>query len=226
MKPEDDIASLIDHTLLKPDTTEKEIRNLCREAREHGFAAVCVNPIWVSLCHRLIKSTGVMVGTVIGFPLGAIPARAKAEEAARAVVEGADELDMVMNIGFLKSGRDAEVEEEIRGVVQAAEGRTVKVIIEAALLTDEEKVKACTLAQRAGAHFVKTSTGFSKGGATARDVALMRRVVGESMGVKASGGIKTGADARKMIQAGASRIGASAGIAIVAGNEGDEEGRQ
>jgi len=226
MKPEDDIASLIDHTLLRPDATDKEIRNLCREAREHGFAAVCVNPVWVNLCRRLLKGTGVMVATVIGFPLGAIPARAKAEEAARAVVEGADELDMVMNIGFLKSGRDAEGEEEIRGVVQAAEGRTVKVIIEAALLTDEEKVKACTLARRAGANFVKTSTGFSKGGATARDVALMRRVVGESMGVKASGGIKTSADARKMIQAGASRIGASAGIAIVAGSEGDEESRQ
>ncbi len=226
MKPEDDIAARIDHTLLRPDATDKEIRNLCREAREHGFAAVCVNPVWVNLCGRLLKGTGVMVATVIGFPLGAIPARAKAEEAARAVVEGADELDMVMNIGFLKSGRAAEVEEEIRGVVQAAEGRTVKVIIEAALLTDEEKVKACTLARRAGAHFVKTSTGFSKGGATARDVALMRRVVGESIGVKASGGVKTSADARKMIQAGASRIGASAGIAIVAGSEGDEESRQ
>ncbi len=226
MKPEDDIASRIDHTLLKPDATDEEIRNLCREAREHGFAAVCVNPIWVSLCRRLLQGTSVMVATVIGFPLGAIPARAKAEEAARAVVEGADELDMVMNIGFLKSGRDAEVEEEIRRVVQAAEGRTVKVIIEAALLTDEEKVKACTLARRAGAHFVKTSTGFSKGYATARDVALMRHVVGESMGVKASGGIKTSADARKMIQAGATRIGTTAGIAIVAGSEGDEESRQ
>lgn len=226
MKPEDDIASRIDHTLLKPDATDEEIRNLCREAREHSFAAVCVNPVWVNLCRRLLKGTGVMVATVIGFPLGAIPARAKAEEAARAVVEGADELDMVMNIGFLKSGRDAEVEEEIRGVVQAAEGRTVKVIIEAALLTDEEKVKACTLARRAGAHFVKTSTGFSKGYATARDVALMRHVVGESMGVKASGGIKTSADARKMIQAGATRIGTTAGIAIVAGSEGDEESRQ
>lgn len=226
MKPKDDIASRIDHTLLKPDATDREIRNLCREAREHGFAAVCVNPVWVSLCRRLLEGTGVMVATVIGFPLGAIPARAKAEEAVRAVVEGADELDMVMNIGFLKSGRDAEVEEEVRGVVQAADGRTVKVIIEAALLTDEEKVKACTLARRAGAHFVKTSTGFAKGGATVHDVVLMRRVVGESMGVKASGGIKTGADARKMIQAGASRIGASAGIAIVAGSAGDEKGRQ
>lgn len=226
MKPEDDIAARIDHTLLRPDATGEEIRNLCREAREYGFAAVCVNPVWVNLCRRLLQGTSVMVASVIGFPLGAIPARAKAEEAARAVVEGADELDMVMNIGFLKSGRDAEVEEEIRGVVQAAEGRTVKVIIEAALLTDEEKVKACELARRAGGHFVKTSTGFSKGGATERDVVLMRRVVGESMGVKASGGIKTGTDARKMIRAGASRIGASAGVAIVGGSEGDEESRQ
>ncbi len=225
MKPGDDLAPIIDHTLLKPDATGEEIRNLCREARQYGFAAVCVNPVWVSLCRRILQGTDVMVATVIGFPLGALPTEAKVEEAVRAVVYGADELDMVMNIGFLKSGRDAEVEEEIRRVVQAAGGRTVKVIIETALLTNEEKVKACTLARRAGAHFVKTSTGFSKGGATESDVALMRRVVGASMGVKASGGIKTSEEARKMIKAGASRIGASASIAIVTGGEGNEKGR-
>ncbi len=212
-KPE--MASQIDHTLLKPDGTEEEVRNLCHEAREYGFASVCVNPVWVSLCRELLRDTDVMVATVIGFPLGALPAQAKVDEAARAVDEGADELDMVMNIGFLKSGHYAKVEEDIRRVVEAAQGRTVKVIIETALLSDEEKVKACILAQQAGAHFVKTSTGFSKGGATVRDVALMRHVVGSEMGVKASGGIHTGEDARKMLAAGATRIGASASVAIV-----------
>ncbi len=152
MKPGDDIASRIDHTLLKANATEDEIRNLCREAREYGFAAVCVNPVWVNLCRQLLQDTGVMVATVVGFPLGTIRSEAKAEEAAQAVAGGADELDMVMNPGFLKSGRDAEVEEDVRGVVQAAGGKTVKVIIETALLTDEEKVKACRLARQAGAH--------------------------------------------------------------------------
>jgi deoxyribose-phosphate aldolase len=219
VKRKPDVATHIDHTLLKPDATEEQIRNLCREAKEHGFASVCVNPVWVQLCKELLQGTDVMVATVIGFPLGAIPAEAKAAEAARAVAEGVDELDMVLNVGFLKSGQYGEVEEDIRQVVAAAGGRTVKVIIEATLLSDEEKVKACMLAQRSGAHFVKTSTGFSKGGATVRDVALMRYIVGAGMGVKASGGIKTGEDARKMLAAGASRIGASASVAIV-GNGG------
>lgn len=220
VKRKPDMAARIDHTLLKPDATEDEIRNLCREAQVHSFASVCVNPVWVRLCKELLQGTDVMVATVIGFPLGAIPAEAKAGEAARAIAEGADELDMVLNIGFLKSGQYAEVEEDIRQVVSAASGKTVKVIIETALLSDEEKVKACILAQRAGAHFVKTSTGFSRGGATVQDVALMRHIVGAGMGVKASGGIKTGEDARRMLAAGASRIGASASVAIV-GNGGE-----
>ncbi len=224
MKPIDDIAARIDHTLLKADATEEDIRKLCEEARQHRFAAVCVNPVWVSLCRQLLQDTGVMVATVVGFPLGALSAEAKAEEAARAVAAGADELDMVMNIGLLKSGRDAEVEEDIRTVVQAAGGRTVKVIIETALLTDEEKVTACTLAQRARAHYVKTSTGFSKGGATVDDVALMRKVVGDTMGVKASGGIRTAEDARKMIAAGATRIGTSAGVSITTANDNYDQG--
>ncbi len=224
MKPIDDIAARIDHTLLKADATEEDIRKLCEEARQHRFAAVCVNPVWVSLCRQLLQDTGVMVATVVGFPLGALSAEAKAEEAARAAAEGADELDMVMNIGLLKSGRDAEVEEDIRTVVQAAGGRTVKVIIETVLLTDEEKVTACTLAQRARAHYVKTSTGFSKGGATVDDVALMRKVVGDTMGVKASGGIRTAEDARKMIAAGATRIGTSAGVSITTANDNYDQG--
>ena len=219
MKPGDDIASRIDHTLLKADATEDEIRDLCREAREYGFAAVCVNPVWVSLCRQLLQDTDVMVATVIGFPLGAISAEAKAEEAARAVAGGADELDMVMNLGFLKSGRDAEVEEDIRGVVQPAGGKTVKVIIETTLLTDEEKVKACRLARQAGAHFVKTSTGFSKGGATVHDVVLMRREVGESMGIKASGGIRTAEQTHTLLAAGATRIGTSASVTIITGDD-------
>ena len=219
MEPADDLAAIIDHTLLKPDATEVGIRQLCREAREYGFATVCVNPVWVSLCKDLLAGSGVAVATVVGFPLGAVLTESKVAEATRAVAAGADELDMVMNIGFLKSGQDAQVEEDIRRVVQAAGGRTVKVIIEAVLLTDEEKVKACLLAQQAGAHFVKTSTGFSRGGAREHDVILMRRTVGPTMGVKAAGGIKTAAVARKMIAAGATRIGASAGVAIISGND-------
>ncbi|UCD37274.1 MAG: deoxyribose-phosphate aldolase [Fidelibacterota bacterium] len=215
VKRKPDMAGQIDHTLLKPDATEEDIRNLCREAEQYGFASVCVNPVWVELCRELLADSNVMVATVIGFPLGALPAEAKGAETAQAVADGAHELDMVMNIGFLKSGRYSEVEADIRTVVHAADGRPVKVIIETALLSDEEKVKACILAQRAGAQFVKTSTGFSKGGATIHDITLMHHVVGSGMGVKASGGIKSGADARKMLAAGASRIGASASIAIV-----------
>ena len=217
-KPE--VAALIDHTLLRPDATEADIAELCREAAEYGFASVCINPIWVPLCKELLRDSGVMVATVIGFPLGALPAAAKAAETVQAVADGADELDMVLNIGFLKSGRYADAEDDIRQVVRAAGSLTVKVIIETALLTDEEKVQACVLAQRAGARYVKTSTGFSKGGATEHDVAIMREVVGPAMGVKASGGIKSGSDVRKMIAAGASRIGASASVAIVSNGNG------
>ncbi len=215
-KPE--VASLIDHTLLKPDASMDEVHKLCQEAKEYKFASVCVNPVWVEYCKEQLAGTDVLVATVIGFPLGALPAEAKAQEAAWAVEQGADELDMVLNIGFLKSGRYAEVEDDIRAVVKAAEGRVVKVIIETALLNDEEKVKACVLSQRAGAHYVKTSTGFSTGGATVHDVSIMRQVVGPTMGVKASGGIKTSEDAHKLIAAGASRIGASASIAIAGGS--------
>lgn len=217
-KPE--VAALIDHTLLRPDATEADIAELCREAAEYGFASVCINPIWVPLCKELLRDSGVMVATVIGFPLGALPAAAKAAETVQAVADGADELDMVLNIGFLKSGRYADAEDDIRQVVRAAGSLTVKVIIETALLSDEEKVQACVLAQRAGARYVKTSTGFSKGGATEHDVAIMREVVGPAMGVKASGGIKSGSDVRKMIAAGASRIGASASVAIVSNGNG------
>ncbi|MCH7497929.1 MAG: deoxyribose-phosphate aldolase [Candidatus Marinimicrobia bacterium] len=215
-----DVAAMIDHTLLKSDATEEEITRLCREAREYGFASVCVNPVWVRLCKELLVGTAVKVATVIGFPLGAVPSQAKAEEVAQAVADGADELDMVMNIGFLKSGRIQEVEEDIRQVVQAAGGRKVKVIIETALLTDEEKIKACILAERAGARYVKTSTGFSQGGATVHDIALMRHVVGERLGVKAAGGIHTAEEARQLVAAGASRIGSSASIAIVSNGAG------
>ncbi len=215
-KPE--VAALIDHTLLKPDATQDDIDHLCAEARKYKFASVCINPVWVAYCKEQLAGTDVMVASVVGFPLGALPTEAKASEAARAVEQGADELDMVLNIGFLKSGRYQEVEQDVRRVVEAAGGKTVKVIIETALLSDEEKVQACLLAKRAGAHFVKTSTGFSKGGATVHDVAIMRRVVGPGMGVKASGGIRTGEDARQMIAAGASRIGASASVAITTGS--------
>ena len=209
------VAAMIDHTMLKSDATEEEIRRLCREAREYSFASVCVNPVWVGLCKELLKGTAVKVATVIGFPLGALPSQAKADEATQAIADGADELDMVMNIGFLKSGRYRDVEEDIRQVVAAARGCTVKVIIETALLTSDEKVKACILAERGGARFVKTSTGFSEGGATVQDVALMHHVVGGRLGVKASGGIHTGEEAAQLVAAGATRIGASASIAIV-----------
>ncbi|RJP74480.1 MAG: deoxyribose-phosphate aldolase [Candidatus Zixiibacteriota bacterium] len=209
------IARMIDHTLLKPEGTEAEIRRLCDEAAKHGFASVCVNPCWVPLCRRLLQGSRVKVCTVIGFPLGANRGEAKACEAALAVKDGAGELDMVANLGRIKSGQMDLVEQDIREVVRAARGVPVKVIIETALLTDEEKVRACLAARAAGAAFVKTSTGFSKGGATADDVALMRRVVGPAMGVKASGGVKDLDTAVKMIESGATRIGASASVAIV-----------
>jgi deoxyribose-phosphate aldolase len=215
------LAHTIDHTLLKPEATDDQIAQLCFEARKYGFASVCVNPAHVKLCADLLKGSGVPVCTVIGFPLGATPTDVKAFEAQQAIREGASELDMVINVGALKS-RDYElVRNDIAAVARAchAGNAILKVIIEAALLTDEEKVIACQLAKVAGADFVKTSTGFGPGGATPEDVALMRRVVGPSMGVKAAGGIRTYADAQKMIAAGASRIGASASVKIIQGAE-------
>src|ERR671939_969219 len=211
-----DWASLIDHTLLKPEATEDEIKHLCEEAARFHFASVCVNPTWVraSACH--LRGTGVPVCTVIGFPLGATLADVKAYEARRAIFDGAREVDMVINIGALKSGDDCLVEQDIRSVVEAAHeyDAICKVIIETALLTDDEKVRACNAAKKAGADFVKTATGFSKGGATVADIALMRSVVGGQMGVKASGGVKDLKQARAMVEAGATRIGASVGVKI------------
>ena len=212
-----DIARRIDHTLLKPEATREQIEALCREAREHGFATVCVNPTWVPLCTDLLRGSETAVCTVVGFPLGATLAEAKAFEAARVVELGACEVDMVMNVGALKSRDYRLTERDIAGVVAAsrAGGALVKVIIEAALLTDDEKVKACVIARAAGADFVKTSTGFGPGGATAADVALMRRVVGPDMGVKAAGGVRDLKSAQAMLEAGADRIGASVGVKIV-----------
>lgn len=211
-----DWASLIDHTLLKPDATENEIRSLCEEAAQYRFASVCVNPTWVRVCSCHLEGSGVPVCTVIGFPLGATLADVKAYEARRSIMDGAREVDMVINVGALKSGDDCLVEHDIRSVVQVAHEHNVtcKVIIETALLTDDEKVRACQAAKSAGADFVKTSTGFAKGGATVADIALMRRVVGSELGVKASGGVKSMADARAMVEAGATRIGASVGVKI------------
>ncbi len=213
------IASMIDHTLLKPEATPAQIEKLCAEAAEYHFASVCVNPVYIPLAARLLKGTGVKVCCVVGFPLGAIAPEQKAAEAASCAAMGAEELDMVIHVGAAKAGDWALVQRDIEGVVKAAAGHTVKVIIETCLLTDEEKVKACEAAKAAGAHFVKTSTGFSTGGATTHDIALMRKTVGPEMGVKASGGIRDYATAMAMIEAGANRIGASAGIAIVAAAE-------
>ncbi len=211
------LASLIDHTLLKPEATEEQIRKLCSEAAEFHFATVCIQPTWVRLASRLLTGTGVGVCTVAGFPLGANAADVKAYEARRAVFDGAAEVDMVINIGALKSRDYRTVEDDIRGVARACRegGAITKVILETALLTREEKIKAATLAAAAGAEFVKTSTGFGPGGATVEDVALMREVVGEKIGVKAAGGVRDRATAEEMVKAGANRIGASAGIRIV-----------
>jgi deoxyribose-phosphate aldolase len=212
-----EIARLIDHTLLKPDATRAQIETLCSEAREHGFATVCVNPAWVPLCASLLAGSETRVCTVAGFPLGATLPEVKAFEAARAIAQGACEVDMVINVGALKSGDYRAVERDIAGVVDACRrgGAVSKVIIEAALLSDDEKVKACVIARAACADFVKTSTGFGPGGATAADVALMRRVVGPEMGVKAAGGVRDLKAAQAMIEAGADRIGASVGVKIV-----------
>ncbi len=212
-----DAARLIDHTLLKPEATEEQIRKLCREAQEYRFASVCVNPTWVPLCRNLLVESPVKVCTVVGFPLGATLPEVKAFEAERALQAGAHELDMVINVGRLKSGNHQIVFQDVAAVVSVARraGALVKAIIETALLSEEEKVAACVLAQAGGVDFVKTSTGFSGGGATVADVALMRRVVGPVLGVKASGGIRTADDVRRMVAAGATRIGASAGVAIM-----------
>lgn len=212
-----EVAKLIDHTLLKPDATQDQIAQLCYEARKYGFAAVCVNPSYVKLCSQLLQGSPVHVCAVVGFPLGATPPEVKAFEAQQAIEDGATEIDMVINIGALKSKDYALVERDIATVARTchAGGAILKVIIEAALLTDEEKVIACQLAKAAGADYVKTSTGFGPGGATVHDVALMRRAVGPEMGVKAAGGIRTYEDARAMVAAGATRIGASAGVKIL-----------
>jgi deoxyribose-phosphate aldolase len=211
------IAHLIDHTLLKPEATAQEIAQLCHEALLHGFASVCINPTHVKLAAQILRDSAVKVCTVVGFPLGATSTPAKVRETEQALDDGATEIDMVINIGALKAGDDHLVEQDIAGVVRMAHSRHAlcKVIIEAALLADEEKIRACRLAKQAKADFVKTSTGFSKGGATVEDVALMRRTVGPGLGVKAAGGIRTLADAQKMIAAGATRLGASAGVKIV-----------
>ena len=211
------IAAMIDHTLLRPDATRANIEELCREAAQFGFATVCVNPSWVSLCARLLGGTAVRVCSVVGFPLGATTADVKAYETRRAIFDGAREIDMVINIGALKSGDLRLVERDMEAVVAPCRdcGVLSKVIIEAALLTDDEKITACTLAKAAAADYVKTSTGFGPGGATAADVALMRRVVGAEMGVKAAGGVRDLESAKAMIAAGATRVGASAGVKIV-----------
>jgi deoxyribose-phosphate aldolase len=211
------IASMIDHTLLKPDATRQEIEELCREAAQFAFATVCVNPVWVALAARRLAATSVGVCSVVGFPLGATTPDVKGYETRRAIFDGAREIDMVINVGALKSGDLRVVERDIEAVTSSCRdcGVLSKVIIEAALLTDDEKVTACTLAKAAGADYVKTSTGFGPGGATVADVALMRRVVGSEMGVKAAGGVRDLEGLKAMVAAGATRVGASAGVKIV-----------
>jgi deoxyribose-phosphate aldolase len=217
MQPGKPIASVIDHTLLKPEATQDQITQLCEEAREYGFAAVCVNPTNVKLAAELLKGSPVAVCTVIGFPLGATLPEVKAYEAQQTIHHGATEIDMVINIGALKSEDYELVEQDIAAVARTCHdnGAICKVIIEAALLTEEEKITACQLAKKAGSDYVKTSTGFGPGGATVEDVTLMRRVIGPSMGIKAAGGIRTLETAKKMIEAGATRIGTSSSIKIV-----------
>ena len=211
-----ELAKYIDHTILKPEAAAETVKKLCAEAREYGFASVCVNPSYTALVHGELAGSGVLTCCVVGFPLGACTPEAKAFEAANAVENGAEEVDMVINVGAVKSGDWALVERDIATVVNAAHPKAaVKVILETCLLTDEEKVRACEISKAVGADFVKTSTGFSTGGATTADIALMRKTVGSELGVKASGGVRSYEDAITMIEAGASRIGASAGIAIV-----------
>ena len=211
------VAALIDHTLLKPEATESDVRKVCAEARQYGFFSVCVNPYWVRLVAKELEGCATKVCAVVGFPLGANTMEMKAAEAAAAIRDGAREIDMVLNVGELRGGNADAVQADIRAVVEAAHasGAIVKVILETALLTDPQKVAACELAKAAGAGFVKTSTGFGPGGATVEDVALMRHTVGPQMGVKASGGVRTLEDLQKMVAAGASRVGASASVKIV-----------
>lgn len=212
-----ELARFIDHTLLKPEATPSQIKKLCEEAKKYSFASVCVNPTNVALAAKLLDGSVVKVCTVIGFPLGANTSFVKAAETRDAVANGATEIDMVINVGALKAKNYDQVESDIRAVVEAAGGNLVKVIIETCLLTDDEKVKACELSKKAGADFVKTSTGFNKSGATPEDIALMRKTVGAKMGVKASGGVRDTEAALAMIKNGATRIGASASIAIIEG---------
>lgn len=215
---EKNFARMIDHTLLKAEATKEQIEKLCAEAKQLNFASVCVNPTWVKRSSELLQGTDVLVCTVIGFPLGANTPAVKAFEAKDAIANGAKEVDMVINIGALKDKNYDLVQADIAAVVEAAkDSALVKVIIESCLLTDEEKVKACELAVAAGADYVKTSTGFSTGGATAEDIALMRKTVGPELGVKASGGVRSLEDMKKMVEAGATRIGASSGVAIMNG---------
>lgn len=217
-----ELNRMIDHTILKPEATEAAVQKIIDEAKEYNFFSVCINPCWVAFASEQLADTDVTVCTVIGFPLGANTPEVKAYEAADAIKNGANEVDMVINIGALKSQQYDQVRQDIQGVVDAAKGKAlVKVIIETALLTDEEKVKACELAKEAGADFVKTSTGFSTGGAKVADIRLMRETVGSDMGVKASGGVHNAEEALAMIEAGATRIGASTGVAIVSGTTGE-----
>ncbi|WP_265612032.1 deoxyribose-phosphate aldolase [Enterococcus faecalis] len=217
-----ELNRMIDHTILKPEATEAAVQKIIDEAKEYNFFSVCINPCWVAFASEQLADTDVAVCTVIGFPLGANTPEVKAYEAADAIKNGANEVDMVINIGALKSQQYDYVLQDIQGVVDAAKGKAlVKVIIETALLTDEEKVKACELAKEAGADFVKTSTGFSTGGAKVADIRLMRETVGPDMGVKASGGVHNAEEALAMIEAGATRIGASTGVAIVSGATGE-----
>ncbi|MRH43078.1 deoxyribose-phosphate aldolase [Aquibacillus halophilus] len=219
-----ELAKMIDHTQLKPDTDNNKIDEIIREAIESGFASVCVNPYWVSYCYERLKDTDVKVCTVIGFPLGATTTETKVFETENAIKNGATEIDMVVNVGALKSNDYGTVEKDIRAVVHAAKDNALtKVIIETALLTDEEKVRACEIAKESGADYVKTSTGFSGGGASVEDIALMRRTVGPEMGVKASGGVRDRQSTEAMIEAGATRIGASAGVQIIAGETGTSD---
>ncbi|KRE47936.1 deoxyribose-phosphate aldolase [Paenibacillus sp. Soil522] len=213
-----EVAAMIDHTILKADATEAEVLQICREAKQYKFATVCVNAGWVAAAAEELKGSGVGITTVVGFPLGATTTASKAAEAAFAIEDGATEVDMVLNIGLLKSGDLEGVQRDVAGVAAAVKGQAVlKVILETGLLTDEEKVTACEICKKAGADFVKTSTGFGKGGATVEDIALMRRTVGPDFGVKASGGVRDRETALQMFAAGATRIGASSGIAIVTG---------
>ncbi|MFD0048292.1 deoxyribose-phosphate aldolase [Actinomycetes bacterium NPDC127524] len=218
------VAGLIDHTLLKAEATKEQVRILCEEAKEHHFFSVCVNPTWVKYASELLQGSDVKVCTVIGFPLGANTPETKAFETKNAIENGAHEVDMVINIGALKDKDNEAVKKDIQAVVAAATGKALtKVIIETSLLTEEEKVRACEIAVEAGTDYVKTSTGFSTGGATPEDIALMRKTVGPDIGVKASGGVRNTEDANKVIEAGATRIGASAGIAIIKGLTSDSD---